>query len=224
MILVIFLVSIFMFLFYLNEVKKTKFDTKLVVLIGVLSGVSFVLNMIKFIHMPQGGSITLFSMMPVMLIGIIYGKGSGMSAGIILGCLKMLDGVFIIHPMQFILDYILANMFLGLSGIFFERKNINKEINRYEDISKSKEIIENKDKIISKNKMLFGCLFASFLSLMTNVVSGAVFFGEYTPDGMNVWAYSIIYNFSSVGIEAILSSILMTFMPIQNILKYLQRR
>ncbi len=192
MILMIFVVSLCMALFYVNEVRKTKFDTKLVVTIGVLSGVAFVLNMIKFINMPQGGSITLFSMMPIMLIGLLYGRGAGLSAGIILGCLKMLDGVTFIHPMQFMLDYILANMFLGLSGMFGKETKI---------------------------KILTGCLVASLLSVMTNVVSGAVFFGEYAPEGMNVWVYSIIYNFSSLGVEAFLTTILMMFIPIDKLEK-----
>ncbi|MFI3209902.1 MAG: energy-coupled thiamine transporter ThiT [Peptostreptococcaceae bacterium] len=192
MILMVFVVSLCMALFYVNEIKKTKFDTKLVVTIGVLSGVAFVLNMIKFINMPQGGSITLFSMMPIMLIGLLYGKGAGLSAGIILGCLKMLDGVTFIHPMQFMLDYILANMFLGLSGMFGKETKI---------------------------KILIGCFVASLLSVMTNVVSGAVFFGEYAPEGMNVWVYSMIYNFSSLGVEAFLTTILMVFIPISKLEK-----
>ncbi len=192
MITLIGVVSILMFVFYIREMKNTKLDTKLIVVIGMLGSMAYVLNLIKIVNMPQGGSMTLFSMMPVMLIGLLYGRGAGLTAGIILGCLKMLDGITMIHPMQFILDYILANMFLGLSGVFGRGKKFN---------------------------IFMGCLVASLLSVMTNVVSGAVFFGEYAPEGMNVWIYSMIYNFSSLGIEALLTTILITVMPIDKIAK-----
>ena len=186
-ILLLGLVVIF-FLIYLFEVRKVKFNIRLIFLISLFAGISYILSMFKFISMPQGGSVTLFSMLPVMFISIIYGRGVGLTLGILLGFLKILDGVVLLHPIQFILDYILSNMCLGFSNIF----GIN-----------------------NKFKVFFGCLFSGFLCVMFNVISGVVFFSEFAPSGMNVWIYSTSYNFSSIGLEVLMTSLLMCFVPIQ---------
>ncbi len=178
------------FLIYVFEIRKVKFNIKMIILISVFSALGYILNLIKFINMPQGGSITLLSMLPVMLISLKYGKGIGLTAGILLGFMKMLDGVTFLHPIQFILDYILANMVLGFSGMFGYKKRTN---------------------------IFLGCFISGFISVMCNVLSGVVFFSQYAPQGMNVWLYSIIYNFSSLGVEALLTSIAVTFIPINRI-------
>lgn len=177
---------------YINEVRKTKFTTKKIVAIGMFSGISFILSMIQFIQYPQGGGIALLSMMPIMLVSVLYGKGEGLTAGLVYGCLKLLNGAYIIHPVQLILDYILANIVLGFAGSFGIEK---------------------------KSKVVIGCLIASMLSVACSVLSGVVFFGEYTPEGMNVWLYSFLYNFSCVGVEGILCSIAIAFMPLVRISK-----
>ena len=42
--------------------------------------------------------------------------------------------------------------------------------------------------------------------MMASTVSGAVFFGSYAADYgfTNVWAYSLVYNFFSIGVDTIL--------------------
>lgn len=177
---------------YINEVRKTTFTTKKIVVIGMFSGIAFILNMIQFVRYPQGGGIALLSMMPVMIVSLLYGKGEGLTAGLIYGGLKLLSGAYIVHPIQFILDYILANMVLGFAGSFGIQK---------------------------KSNIMIGCLIASMLSVVCSILSGVVFFGEYTPSGMNVWLYSLLYNFSCVGVEGILSSIVITFMPLKRVAK-----
>lgn len=194
---VVSIICLIIFLIYLLDLKKTKFDMKLIVLISVFTAISYVLNMIKFIRMPQGGSITFFSMLPVMVISFIYGRGAGITSGILLGILKMLDGIVFVHPLQFILDYILANMLLGFSSVFG---------------------------IDGKFKMCLGCLFAGFMSLMFNVLSGVMFFSEFVGDGMNVFLYSFIYNFLSVGVEVILTTIVMMIIPMKRIIRISKNR
>ncbi len=192
MIYLILILMVLLFSIYVFEVKKVKFNTRIIVIISLFAALGYVLNMIKFLRMPQGGSITFFSMLPVMLISLKYGKGVGLTSGILLGCMKMLDGATFLHPIQFLLDYVVANMVLGFSGIFGYRKKIN---------------------------IFMGCFIGGFLSVMCSVLSGVVFFSQYAPDGMSPWLYSIVYNFSSLGIEAILTSIVILFIPIDRLFK-----
>jgi len=180
---------------YEKDINKKKFSTKEIVMIAMFSAISFILYMIQFIRYPQGGGITLFSMLPTMLLAILYGKEAGLTGGLIFGLLKLLNGAYVVHPAQFLLDYILSNMALGLAGEFGREK---------------------------KSDMFKGCLFASSLSVLISIISGVVYFGQYAPEGMNIVLYSCIYNISSAGVEGLLSSIILVLLPIKRFQKVLK--
>ena len=193
--LAIIIISLFILFMYIKDISKIKFSTNQIVMIGMFSAISFILYMIQFIKYPQGGGIALFSMLPTMLLAILYGRGVGLTGGLVFGLLKLLNGFYVVHPGQFLLDYILSSMALGLAGEFGTYKKI--------DIFK-------------------GCLFASSLSLLVNIISGVVYFGQYVPEGMNIVIYSCIYNISSTGIEGFLSSIIIILLPIKRFKKVLK--
>ena len=48
--------------FFTNTQKKTKFSTRQLVVSGMAVALAFVTSNFKIIHLPQGGSVTLFSM------------------------------------------------------------------------------------------------------------------------------------------------------------------
>lgn len=175
---------------YILDLRKHKITTKEIVMIGLNVAISYVLYIIPLVRYPQGGGITFFSMLPIMLLSLVYGRTVGVTGGLIFGLLKTLNGAFIVHPVQFFLDYILASMALGLAGTF----GIDK-----------------------KYKIFLGSFMAGALSTFISVVSGVVFFGQYAPPDMNLWVYSIIYNVSSAGVESFLTTIALTLMPIQSL-------
>lgn len=183
------------FIGFLVSLRKEKLTTKLIVVIAMFSAVAFILSLIKFIRYPQGGGISLFSMMPIMLLSVLYGKRIGVTGGLVFGILGVIQGTFVIHPVQFILDCLIAPMGLGIAGIFGSSKKI---------------------------KIVFGCLIATGLSVFAHFVSGVVFFGQFAPEGMNVALYSFMYNFSSSGVEGILSTLIVAFLPIDNLKKLLK--
>lgn len=187
---IIILGSIGFGIYYLKGLKNTKFTTKKVVMIGMFSAISYILSMIEFIKYPQGGGISLFSMLPTMLLSVLFGNTVGITGGLIYGVLKLLKGVYIIHPAQFLLDYILPTMLLGLAGSFGKEK---------------------------KSKVILGCLFAVVLSVSMNIISGCVFFGDYAPEGMNVFVYSFLYNVSSQGVEGLLSALIIGILPLERL-------
>ena len=57
-------------------------------------------------------------MIPVLLIGLRWGPGLGISAGVVLGLVQHLMGPFFVHPVQWMLDYPIAFGALGLAGLF----------------------------------------------------------------------------------------------------------
>lgn len=179
--------------YYIFKLKDFKLDTKTMVVIALFSGVHFVLSKIQFVQYPQGGGFNLLASLPILLVGVLYGPTVGMTCGLVSGLITLIGGqLFIVHPAQFLLDYILPTMLLGFSGILGSEK---------------------------KGKIFLGCLIAVILKVTSHVISGCVYFGEYAPEGMNPLVYSLVYNITGEGVEALLSSIAITIMPISKIRK-----
>lgn len=79
---------------------------------------AFLLSFIKLWQMPQAGTVTPASMLPIMLFAYVYGTPKGLVVGLAYGFLQCLQSFWVIHWAQFFLDYIAAFMVLGLVGLF----------------------------------------------------------------------------------------------------------
>lgn len=88
---------------------------------AVMIALSFVLSLIKIWQMPQGGSVTPGSMIPLLLFALRRGPKAGVLAGTAYGLLDLIADPYVVHPAQLILDYPLAYGLLGLAG-FFRKK------------------------------------------------------------------------------------------------------
>jgi thiamine transporter len=73
---------------------------------------------LPFLHLPQGGSITIASMVPLLWFAVRRGLRWGVEAGIVYGLVHMAIFGEIYHPIQILLDYPLAFGALGLAGAF----------------------------------------------------------------------------------------------------------
>ena len=102
--------------------RSQKFTTKAIVYGGLCVAIAFVLSYIRLYRWPQGGSITLVSMLPIFIYAYIFGPAAGVVAGAACGVLQLIQDPYILHPVQVMLDYIIAFAALGLAG--FSRKNI----------------------------------------------------------------------------------------------------
>lgn len=58
-------------------------------------------------------------------------------------------------------------------------------------------------------------MIAVLLSVSCNILSGAIYFGSYAPEGMNPWIYSIVYNMMSNGLEGALSIFVLMLLPLK---------
>ena len=74
-----------------------------------------VTSMIKIVKLPMGGSVTLFSMFFITLIGYWFGVKTGILMAVGYGILQMLIDPYIINVYQMFLDYIFGFGALGLS-------------------------------------------------------------------------------------------------------------
>ena len=168
--------------------------TRMLVFSAVMVAVATVLSFVKILKMPQGGSVTLFSMLPITLIGYIYGPAQGILCGMAYGLIQLILGPWVISPVQLLVDYPLAFGALGLSGFFWKRQD----------------------------GMLTGYAVGCLGRLIMSGISGVVFFSEYAAEwNMNPLAYSFAYNIAYIGAEALVT--IVVFMAVTPVKQSLER-
>lgn len=97
--------------------------TKQITFAGLAIALAIVVStIIKLPSLPNGGSITLFSMLIISMIGYCYGPTTGFIASITYGVLQFILEPYFVHPLQVLLDYPLAFGALGISGFFSKIK------------------------------------------------------------------------------------------------------
>lgn len=96
---------------------KRRYDAKHIAAAGLTLALSFALSYAKVSPVQYGGSITLASFVPVLIYAYVYGVADGLLAGLIFGLLNFISGPYILTPMTFILDYLLAFASIGFMGI-----------------------------------------------------------------------------------------------------------
>lgn len=101
----------------LMRVRHEVFDTHTLVTSALLLGLAVVLQQFSIFHMPQGGSVTAGSMLPLILIACRFGVGVGALAGFVCGMISIVQDPFILHPVQVLFDYPLPFMAMGLAGL-----------------------------------------------------------------------------------------------------------
>lgn len=115
------LVGVLILILFLLYSKKIKLTTKILINISLMLAFAIVLHYLKIYHFPQGGSVTLGGMIPLILISLKYGAGVGTLAGFVFGLITILQDPFILHPIQVLFDYPLPFMAMGLAGIFSDK-------------------------------------------------------------------------------------------------------
>lgn len=101
-------------------IANKKFDTKSIAYAAVCLATSFALSFLKIAPVPYGGSITLASFAPLLVYAYAFGPVRGFCVGLIFGLLNFISSPWLLTPMTFILDYLLAFTMIGLMG--FARK------------------------------------------------------------------------------------------------------
>lgn len=99
-------------------ISKVKLTTRTIIHIGIAIALAIVLKMFRIMQMPMGGSVTLGSMIPIIFIAYVYGPRVGYLTGMLFGVIDLLLGAYVVHPMQLLLDYVLAFGVLGVAGYF----------------------------------------------------------------------------------------------------------
>lgn len=171
------------------KTDKKKMDVNVMVKTAILIAIAYVLNQITLFRMPQGGSVTPFSMLFIVLVAYLFGAKQGVTAGIVFGLLDLLIKPYVIHPVQLILDYPLAFGALGLGAVLRNQKH---------GLMKT---------------YLVGILGRFIISS----ISGIIFFMDTTNGVWPGLIAAIGYNFTYIAAEGF-ATVLILFIPQLNIL------
>lgn len=98
--------------------RHIRLTTRTIIDIALMLALTIVLHQIRIFHMPQGGSVTLGAMVPLILLSYRYGPGIGALAGFLYGLVNIIQDPFIVHPVQVLFDYPLPYMAMGLAGLW----------------------------------------------------------------------------------------------------------
>ena len=196
-VLIIALILIAAFFSSKNSARK-KLSTKQLVFCAAAMALSFITSYIKIVHMPYGGSITLFSMLFICLIGYWYGPGVGVMTGLAYGILQFLQEPYVLSLFQVCCDYVLAFAGLGLAGLFAK----------------------------SKNGLVKGYILGILVRGAFHTLGGYLYWMDYMPENFPqslAALYPVIYNYSYILAEGILTVIVISLPPVAKALAQVKR-
>lgn len=163
-----------------------------------------VLSFAKIFELPLGGSVTLCSMLPVMLVSYFCGIKWGLVSSTIFASIQALISLGEVMSWGLsvsavvacmLLDYILAYAILGIAGIF-----------KKSGVSTASHCV----------RFALGMLIAVVIRFICHFISGVVLFSSWAAFEP-AWVYSIVYNGSFLLPDLILCVIvgLAVFTPIR---------
>ena len=150
---------------------------------AIMLALSFALSYAKLFEMPMGGSVTVASMLPVMLISIKYGIGTGLATCFTYSLTQLLQALASANVFPYcetpgtlvlciLFDYVVPFTLLGLAGLFQKIKlTKNTELNVY-----------------------IGITSVVLLRFVCHFITGVAIWGQWAPDGMGKYLYSFLYN------------------------------
>jgi thiamine transporter len=103
--------------------KNTYSTSRVLAEIAIFVALATVLSLVVVYTLPQGGSITAGSMVPILWLALRRGPKIGVVSGVLYGLIQLAILPYVINPVQLLLDYPLAFGVLGLAG-FFSKKPI----------------------------------------------------------------------------------------------------
>ena len=189
--------------------KNTKI--KMLTESAIMLALAFALSSAKLFEMPLGGSVTVASMLPIMLIAFKYGNAWGLGTAFLYSITQALqalaggnvfpycDGMDTL-VVCIVFDYLFPFTILGLAGVL---------------VGKLKN--KNAEKIL-------GASLVVFLRFCSHFLTGVYIWGQWAPDGMGKYLYSFLYNGGFLGVDfAILMAVLVLILKSEEMNKLIDR-
>lgn len=159
--------------FTFGKEEPQNFTSKSLTYAAICIAMSFALSYLRIVRLPQGGSITPASLLPLMLYAYLFGVRKGVFAGFAYGLLQAFQDPAVLHPAQFLLDYPMAFAWIGLAGVFGHCEKLNP----YPALA-----------------FALGGVFAGLGRFFMHFLSGTFAFGAFAPSGTPAALYSFLYQ------------------------------
>lgn len=150
---------------------KKKWTSRTISYAALCIAIGFALSCVRLYRMPSGGSVVLCSILPLVAFSYYVGVWQGMLVCVAYGLLQMLQGAWIIHPVQGLLDYLVAYAVLAVGGV---TRRLN---------------------LPERSRLPLALVIAGVLRWAVHVLSGMTFFAQDALDAGQVpMLYSMAYN------------------------------
>ena len=157
---------------FFDKSSKQQSSTKALSYAGLSISLSFALSYIKLFSLPQGGSVTLASMLPLIIYAYAFGARKGIFAGAIYGVLQCLQNPQIYQPLQVLIDYPIAFATIGLAGIVKDLKFLKTPV----------------------LKFTVGASLTCIMRYVSHFISGYFVFSSWAMPGYTALTWSLVYN------------------------------
>lgn len=177
----------------MSETQRKTSNAKILVEGGLMVAIAIILNeFVSFHFWPNGGSVSLGGMVPILIFGYRHGMKWGILSGLAFSIVNCLLGVqylkgltAVIFIGSVILDYILPFGILGLSGMF-------------------KGKFQNQTK-----ELLLGSSVVILVRYISHLLSGYILWGDLTNGVWSAIVYTFTYNSSYMIPEWIISLVIL---------------
>lgn len=179
--------------------KNTKNLTKKLVESSIMIAFATVLSLVKLVDMPYGGSVTLASMLPILIVAYRHGAGMGLASGAVFALIQQMLGLNNLSYVTgwqsvlavIILDYALAFTVVGLGGIF--KGKFTRFITDYQ----KRQGVE----------LATGMVFVCILRYLCHMIAGATVWAGLSIPTEAALIYSIGYNATYMLPETLVSAL-----------------
>jgi len=199
--LVILLILVMLITAFMVDKKQDtkKINAKQLAFAGIALALAFVTSYIKY-ELPMGGSVTLFSMFFICYVGYLYGVRVGLLTAFAYSILQFMQtgGTYFLTPFQVCCDYFFAFTALGLAGIWYSKKH----------------------------GLTIGYIVGCLVRGLFHTIGGYIYWMDYMPEWFPkslTSVYSIIYNYSYILLEMIITLIIINLPPVKNALERIKK-
>ena len=185
----------------MNQTKKKR--GLMIAESAIMLALGTALSLIAFAPWPAGGSITVFSMLPVLIIAYRYGVKWGIGVGAVYGLIQMVLGLSALSYATnawaavciILFDYVVAFGVLGFGGLFRKVK-------------------------LQPVGFTLGVVVACVLRFLCHFLTGITVWADYAEGVWGVIIYSLTYNGSymlpELVITAAVGAVLMSFLDFRS--------
>ncbi len=163
------------------------------VVTAMLIAIATVLNQFAVVQLPVGGGVTIFSQVPIIALGVIFGPSWGLFSGFVFSLFQILFGLsnfsYVKGALSFVVlvlfDYVIPYTFLGFGDIFkgsFKNRSV---------------------------ELTLGTILVCFVRFLCHFISGATIWADWANGNSldAILIYSLTYNGSYMLPETIITVI-----------------